>query len=194
MTRAALLLSSLFVAACTVGELPRSVGGDGTQGTDAGTNPGTDGGQAANACVDRVPAAQADAAHDHSAAAGGGTKAGQACLNAGCHAANNPGAGAPGYQFAGTVYKPGGTIPSVGATVRVKSGPGVQAPPYLTDSAGNFHIPAGALMNAFPGATVNVTACPTVAPMVTPLAQGDGNCAKAGCHVAGATGPITLMD
>lgn len=112
---------------------------------------------------------------------------------ANCHLNNALGAGAPGYQFAGTVYKPGGTIPSVGATVRVKSAAGVQAPPYLTDSAGNFHIPAGTLMQAFP-ATLNVTACPTVAPMVTPLAQGDGNCAKAGCHVTGATGPITLMD
>lgn len=190
MTRAALLVSSLFVAACTVGELPRNGGGgDDTQGIDAGIDAAATG----NGCADRIPAAQAVIAHVHSAAAGGGTNAGKACLAAGCHAANAPGANAPGYQFGGTLYKPGTTTPSVGATIRVKTA-SVAAPDYLTDSAGNFHIPAQTLPGAFPGATVLVTACPKVTSMITPLKQGDGDCAKAGCHVAGSQGPITLAD
>ncbi|HEX2685249.1 MAG TPA: hypothetical protein VHN14_01460 [Kofleriaceae bacterium] len=157
---------------------------------DAGTTPGVDAAPpTGNGCVNRVAAA--DTAYVHSAAAGGGTNAGRACMDAACHAQGGQG---PQFQFAGTVYKPGGTIPSIGATIRVKTAAGVAAPDYLTDTAGNFHIPAGTLMAAFPGAKVLATACPTVAPMSTALNQGDGNCAKAGCHVAGAQGVITLAD
>ena len=192
MTRAALLVTSLFFAACTVGDLPRTnPGGDDNPGTDAGnTPPGVDAAPTGNGCVNR---AVADTAYVHSAAAGGGTNAGKACMDAACHGQGGQG---PQFQFAGTVYKTGGTVASAGVTVRVTSGAGAAAPDYITDTAGNFHIPAGTLMGAFPGAKVLVTACPTApARMATPLNQGDGNCARAGCHVAaGGQGPITLSD
>lgn len=192
MTRAALLVSSLFFAACTVGDLPRSGPGGGNPanpGVDAGNTPGVDAAPTGNGCVNR---AAADPAYVHSAAAGGGTNAGKGCINTGCHAQGGTG---PQFQFAGTIYKPGGTVASAGVTIRVTSGTGTAAPDVITDDAGNFHIAAGTLSGAFPGAHVLVTACPTApAKMNTALNSGDGNCAKAGCHVAGATGPITLAD
>lgn len=193
MTRTALLLSSLFVAACTVGELPKNgAGGGDIAGPDAGnTTGGTDGGIKANNCVNRI--VPPGGAHLH---AGGATHAGEGCLVAGCHLANNPGAGAPGFQFAGTVYKPGaGKIPSTGVTVQVKSAAGMVVT-GVTDDAGNFNILAGSLPNPFP-ATVAVTACPTLTPMSSSLVQGGGNCTSAACHAgvaAGATPPVTIAD
>jgi hypothetical protein len=185
MTRTALLLSSLFVAACTVGEIPRTGGADDTPGNDAG-NPAMDGGAVGNGCINR---AAADVPHIHTA---GGTHAGEGCIVAGCHLANNLGAGAPGFQFAGTVYKPDAAkTPSAGATVLVKSAAGATAK-ALTDSGGNFYIPSGMLPNPFP-ATVNASACPTLTPMAGSLVQGGGNCTSAACH-GGATGVVTLAD
>jgi len=183
MTRAALLLSSLFVAACTIGELPNSGGGN--PGTDAG-NTGIDAPkQNSNGCVDRI--VPPGGAHPH--VGGGVTHAGEGCVVAGCHLANNPGAGAPGFQFAGTVYKPGTTTPSTGVTVTVKANGGATAT-GVTDDAGNFNIPANSLPNPFP-ATVSVTACPTLTPMASSLAQGGGNCTSTGCH--GTALPVTIQ-
>jgi len=190
MTRAVLLLSSLFVAACTVGDLPKNGGADAAPGTDSG-NGGIDSPINANGCVDRI--VPPGGAHPH---AGGVTHAGEGCLLSGCHLANAPGAGAPGFQFAGTIYKPGaGKIPSTGVTIQVKSAAGVLAT-GVTDDAGNFNILAGTLPNPFP-ATVSVTACPTKTAMVSTLAQGGGNCTSAACHAgaaAGATLPVTIAD
>ena len=186
MTRAALLLSSLFVAACTVGDIPRTGGADDTPGIDAGTTPGTDAGPVASLCVNRLT--PADPAHVHAA---GGTHAGEGCMQAGtgCHA--NGGAGGQ-FQFGGTVYKPGtAKIPSAGATVRVKSAGGTVLD-MITDDAGNFHIAAGSLPMPFP-AMVTATACPTITPMGGALVQGGGNCTSAACH-GGATGVVTLAD
>lgn len=181
MMRTALLLSSLFVAACTVGEPPK-----GASGTDAGTAGGD--GATGNGCVDRL--ALPDPAHVH--LAGGGTNAGQGCVVAGCHLASAPGTNAPGYQFAGTIYKPGGTTPNAGVTVTVKSMTTNMTTAAITDDAGNFSISAGSLMMAFP-ATVNASACPTLTPMVSQLSQGGGNCTSAACH-GGTTAAVTLAD
>lgn len=199
MMRTALLLSGLLVAACTVGELPKTggiggTGGNETPGVDAGSNPGTDAsGAHANGCVDRiVPAGDA---HQHGGT-GGPTHAGEGCVVGGCHLASNLGAGAPGFQFAGTVYKPDGTTPSTGVTIQVKSAAGKIAV-GVSDSAGNFSIPAGTLQAAFP-ATTNVTVCPNVTPMVSQLVQAGtvpgNNCN--GCHVTGgsAGSRITIAD
>ena len=199
MMRTALLLSSLFVAACTVGELPKTggggTGGNDTTGVDAGGNMGgTDaGGAHANGCIDRiVPPGDA---HQHGGA-GGPTHAGEGCVVTACHLASSPGPGAPGFQFAGTVYKPDGTTPSTGVTLQVKSAAGKIAV-GVSDSAGNFNIVAGTLQAAFP-ATTNVTACPNLMPMVSQLVQAGtvpgGNCN--GCHVTGgsAGSRITIAD
>jgi hypothetical protein len=164
----ALLASSLFVAACSVGELAN------------------DGGGGDSACVDRIVPARD--VHVH--AAGGGTNAGTACVVSGCHLDSAPGTGAPGFQFAGTLYKPGGTTPNAGAVIRIKSAAGADVKGD-TDSAGNFNIPAGALATPFP-ATTNATACPTSTPMAAPLTTGGGNCNATGCHASNM--PITLAD
>ncbi len=197
MTRTALLLSSLFVAACTVGELPTAgggnTGGNNTSGVDAGSPPGTDaGGAHANGCIDRI--VPPGGSHTH--LAGGGTNAGLGCVVAACHLASNPGPNAPGFQFAGTVYKPDGTTPSTGVTIQVKS-PGGTVAIGVTDDAGNFNIMQGSLQQAFP-ATTNVTACPNLTPMVGQLVQAGtvtgNNCN--GCHVVGgsAGSRITIAD
>jgi hypothetical protein len=166
--RCELLVSSLFAAACSVGEIA------------------SDGGGGGSACVDRImPAGEA---HVH--AAGGGTNAGVACVVSGCHLDSGPGTGAPGFQFAGTLYKPGGTAPSAGAVIRIKSSAGIEVKGY-TDSDGNFNISAGALANPFP-ATTNATACPTSTPMVGALTTGGGNCNADGCHASNLR--ITLAD
>jgi hypothetical protein len=162
-----------------VGEIPTN-----NMGSDAGNT---------NNCVARLPDPQLDA-HPH--LAGGGTNAGLNCMVDGCHLPNNPGVNAPGYQFAGTVYKADGTTPSPGVTVRVNSG--AMTVMAISDVAGNFHIMAGSLAGAFT-ATSDVTACPTVTAMVTQLMGGNGGGAGANacnlCHGTNAghtTGPITI--
>jgi len=200
MMRTALLLSGLFVAACTVGDLPKTggtggtgTGGNETPGVDAGSPPATDaGGVQANGCIARiVPPGDA---HEHGGT-GGPTHAGEGCVVAACHLASNPGPGAPGFQFAGTVYKPDGTTPSTGVTIQVKS-PAGKIAVGVSDSAGNFNIVAGTLPAAFP-ATTNVTACPTLQAMSGQLVQAGtvpgNNCN--GCHApGGTTSRITIAD
>jgi hypothetical protein len=184
MTRTALLLSGLFVAACSVGEVPNGMGGG-----DGGATPG-EGGITANACLDRIT--PPNPAHSHTA--GGTSNAGQNCMLAGCHLPNN-GAGPP-YQFAGTVHIAGTTNPSAGATIRIKSGSGAPIT-AITDADGNFSFPAGSISGAFT-ATTDATACPTVTPMVTQMIGGNGVGAGANscnsCHAqtGGTTTPITL--
>ena len=198
MMRTALLLSSLFVAACTVGELPKAGGGGGggggsdTAGVDAGSTPGTDaGGTPANGCIARAVAGDP---HQHGGT-GGPTHAGEGCVVAQCHLANNLGPNAPGFQFAGTVYKLDGTTPNAGVTIQVKSAAGKVAI-GVTDTAGNFSILAGTLQAAFP-ATTDVTVCPNVAAMGGQLVQAGtvpgNNCN--GCHApGGTTSRITIAD
>ena len=173
--RSAILLFCLLVAACSVGEVPaNNIAPDG-------------GGPSGGDCVNRFsPPGPAHINED-----GLGTNARMGCVEANCH--GQPlGPGAPQWQFAGTVVKPGGTTASAGATVRIKSAAGtvIEA---VTDDAGNFSIPAGTLPNPFP-ATVTVTACPTTTAMVSAIAQGQNDCNASGtCH-GGAQGPINLPD
>ena len=181
--RIVLLLTSLLFAACTVGEVGTS--------NNTGADGGGSGSNMANACVNRIT--PPDAPHLHTA--GGTSNKGLNCIVAGCHLNNNPGAGAPGYQFAGTVYvagQPG--VPNAGATVRIKVGTNVMA--VITDADGNFSFPAGAAQGNFT-ATTDATACPTVTPMIGPLVGGGGAGANSCnlCHTtaAGAQAPpITL--
>jgi hypothetical protein len=171
MTRTALLSSSLFVAACTVGEIDDVA-------TDAPPN--------AALCVERLADPQLDA---HAHLDGTGTHAGENCVTTACHGDGGLG---PKFQFAGTVFKLDGTTPNAGVTIRVKSMGGMVAS-GVTDKAGNFNIIGGTLPMAFP-ATTDATACPTVTPMISSLAQGGGDCNS--CHRAGgiAGGVITLAD
>src|SRR5262245_3781722 len=174
------LFASLLFAACTVGE----VGTINNSNPDAGVDPN-------NACVDRL--VPAGAAHLHTA--GGTSNKGQNCIIGGCHQNNQLGTGAPGFQFAGTVYAAGTTNPQAGAIVRVVSGTTVKT--AYTDTDGNFFIMAGSLMGAFT-ATTNVTACPTVTKMVGTLTGGNGAGPGANscnlCHAVsgGTTTPISL--
>lgn len=187
--RIVFLLSSLVFAACTVGE----VGTSNNNVPDGGTKPGTDGGATGNGCVDLlVPAGDA---HIHTA--GGTSNAGLNCMGAGCHLNNNLGAGASGYQFAGTLYKAGTTplAPYAGSTIQIKVA-GTAPLTAVTDKGGNFFFPAGSLPGNFT-ATTDATACPTVTPMVTNLVSGGGAGANSCnlCHTAGAGAqapPITL--
>lgn len=175
--RPALLLSG-FLAACSVGEVPLGDGGGVAMGSDA----------ASAACVDRKTPIDA-----HLHASGGTANAGNACLVAACHLPGAQASGAPQFQFAGTLYKTGGTTANPGATIRVTSG--ATTATAVSDTAGNFYIEVGILpAMPFP-ATTNVTACPTATPMSGQLVAGipnNGNCNTGGCHAA--TMPITLAD
>lgn len=182
MLRTALLLSSLFAAACTVGELPKNNGGT----TDAGNGSNMIDAAAGNGCSDRDPAPAA--AYVHSAGAGGGTHAGDACMP--CHAQGGTG---PQFQIAGTVYKADGTTANAGVWVRLKPAAGGTGGAAITDTAGNFRLSAGTVPMAFPALT-ETSVCPTVTPMSGQLAaNGGGNCNASGCHLrGGAQGVIKL--
>jgi hypothetical protein len=119
--------------------------------------------------VDRGVAGQA---HDHG---GGDTKAGQACMVAGCHLAGGAG---PIYAAMGTVYKADNVTPNAGAVVRLRFG-GMQKL-AVTDTAGNFTF-SGTV--TYPAQT-DASGCPTApAPMITPVSTAaDANCNRAGCH------------
>jgi hypothetical protein len=193
--RIVLLLTSLLFAACTVGEVDTASNGG---GPDAGPGGGSNGsGSNANGCANLVTPAEA---HPHGGVAGA-FNAGLNCLMGGCHLNNQLGKGpdgtpAPGYQFAGTLYKSGTNPlqPYAGATIHLKSG--AMTLTAITDTAGNFSFAAGSLPGTFT-ATTDATACPTLTPMVTNLVSGGGAGANSCnlCHTTGAGAlapPITL--
>jgi hypothetical protein len=184
--RLVVLLSSLLFAACTVGEV-----GTSNNVTDGGMSGGNVGSNAPG-CVARI----VPPGDKHTHLAGGTSNAGLNCIVAGCHQNNALGTNAPGYQFAGTIYKVGSNPlqPNAGATVQIKSGATVLT--TVTDSDGNFSFAAGSLAGTFSANTV-VTACPGLTPMVGPLVSGGGPGANACnlCHTTGAGAmapPITL--
>jgi hypothetical protein len=187
MTRTALLLTSLFAAACTVGEIPSS-------GVNPGPSPSpdasTDGVPAGNGCVNRVtPPASA---HNHG---GGVTYAGANCMQAGaCHL--DAGSPAPQFQFSGTMYKADGTTPSVGVNIRVKPAAGGAETSLVSDDAGNFSLLLSATTPVALPAKTDVTACPTLTPMVTQLLAGPTGGACNLCHsrTGGTTAVITIAD
>jgi hypothetical protein len=191
MVRTALLLPSLFAAACTVGEV-----GTTNTGTDAPTK--TDGGGAtANGCVARLTPPGGEHPHNPPVAAGNPTNAGENCVASGCHlkgmeGKDANGAPAPAYQFGGTVYKTGGTVASAGAAIVLKGG-GKTVTVY-SDTAGNFGVPDdGSLPNPFLG-NVTVSGCPTISTMSTQIAQN--GCGGQACHIGSnpTGGKIILAD
>ena len=139
------LLTSLLLTACTVGDTGTGATNNGTP--DAGGGGGGGGGSGGGsgttdlgACVNKE--ASPPPAYQH--IAGGTSNAGANCIVSGCHANNAKGEGAPGFQFAGTVYLTGTTNPAAGVTVRIKSSD-TTLTPVVTDSDGNFYFPAGGL-------------------------------------------------
>ena len=166
MTRAVSIIAMgvfVFLAACDVGSvLTNKNAPDG--GTKLDSGGGGDG--AAAACVNNVQPASAHHVH------AGGTNAGLACMQAGCH---NPGGNQP-FTFAGTLYTTAaGTTPKTGATIRV-AGTLIA----VSDDAGNFR---GTATITFP-ASANATSCPSNTSMVSQLVAGGGNCNN--CHKIGA--------
>lgn len=169
------VLVMVAAAACDVGEVP--IGGPGG-GPDGG------GGMVgfATTCVDR--STQIGVSHQHAGVTVNPTRAGEGCLNVGCHGPAQPGGE---FAAAGTVYKQDGTTPNPGAVVRIKNGNMVlQA---VTEDGGTFHF---APTNITYPTITDVSACPTASPMVTKLtATGGPNCSQQGCHTTtGGQGPI----
>lgn len=126
-----------------------------------------------------------------------GPRAGQPCLDGGCHAAG--GAGGP-FAFAGTAYKDSGAqTPAVGVTIRLyKPGGGTALAEAATDTAGNFIIRNPASYVDFPYET-HVTGCgptPDIKPMISQITAAEANCSLGGtCHGAGGgAGVIDLPD
>jgi hypothetical protein len=178
MQRAAVLLSCLFAAACSVGEV-----GTSNNGTDAG---------GANGCLPRLTPAGEAHTHNPPADVNNPTNAGLNCVKSGCHLKASPGVGAPPYQYGGTVYKTGGTVPSVGAAIVLKGG-GKTVTVY-SDTGGNFGVPDdGSLPNPFTG-NVTVSGCPTISTMTGTIAQS--SCGGVSCHTETnpAGGKIILAD
>jgi hypothetical protein len=191
MTRTALLLSSLFVGACTVGEIPDK--NPATPGTDAGSGSGTtDGGANANGCVERLADPQLDF-HPHGGVATA-SNAGMDCTVGGCHAVPL-GTNAPEFRFAGTVYKADGTTPSVGAVVLFTTG--AKKTPFYTDKAGNFNVRADDVTFAkpFTQGNISVTGCPTIHAMGGNVTDAKSGCGSNLCHGPGGSGgKLTLPD
>jgi hypothetical protein len=103
----------------------------------------------------------------------------QAC--AGCHS---------GFVMGGTIFKDvAGTIPAPSVEVRIRDANGNALSTY-TDSDGNFWLrkPAGSAFN-YP-ALVGARDATKTSAMTATIANG--NCSAAGCHLAGATGPIHI--
>jgi len=183
MTRIAVILLAL-AAACDVGSVvSNNQGGpDGsTGGTDTGG--GSNGSSAGSNC-EAIQTANAPDGHHN---------AGMTCLAAGCHLIGNPGAGAPEYAAAGTIYKDtAGTQPYPGATVIMKVGGTTTkmiaaATGDAGPGAGNFFVakalatPPSAAMTG----TTSASACPNTSAMSENLVDNGGNCNN--CHRTGGT-------
>jgi hypothetical protein len=174
-TRLALLLSSLLVSACTVGEIPPR--NQQSSGTDAG-------GATGNGCVDRLAPPVDKHSHDD----GGTDNAGQDCTQGGCHmqgAAGTSGKGnkAPEYLYGGTVYKNDQTTPDQGAAITLIAG-GVTGT-YYTDAGGNFYVMVGdaTFPSAIQSGKVASSACPNILQMQTVLSQSGCSNSNGACHL-----------
>lgn len=181
MTRAALLLPSLFLVACTVGE--RSAGGG---GGDDGSGSGSGSGSNQPGCVDALTADKLQDAHMHTA--GGSDNHGQDCTAMGCHKIGATGTDAPAFRYAGTVYAADGTTPSMGGVVTFTPMAGGDPIPYYTDKGGNFYVMMddGQLPSPFSG-NVAATTCPTIRKMSSQVTDNEG-CTGTSCHSTGGGG------
>ena len=182
MTRSLVLLPILLTA-CSVGSYGMSTDGTGKDSSMADRN----------LCQPRGTPGEA---HNHalSGANPAGPRSGMACMQAGgCHGVASPGSTV--FAFAGTAYKEiGGTTVNGGATIRVFPRSGMNSvAKTVTDTAGNFYIPATAgTFNQFPY-EVDITACgttPDIIPMVGTIGSpGEANCSSSNtCHQVGTGG------
>jgi hypothetical protein len=162
------VIFSLCLAACDVGELP-GITGDG--GTGSGDGSG-------NGCA-QINATPPDGHHNP----------GMGCMSAaGCHNQGlGLGNGAPAFSYAGTLYKADKTTPFGGATIVVKLGTAEKS--VVTATNGNFWLVPGVAGLDPPDnantATTKASGCPDVTPMIGALTQGGGDCNKGGCHTPG---------
>ena len=124
---------------------------------------------------------------------------GQSCIQANCHSAAAPGAGAPIYSYGGTLWRDAaGTQPFPGATIVITVN-GTEHK-LKTDSLGNFSIDPATLppLNGSQGLS-KASACPSAPRLghgtggaTGPLVQGNESCNS--CHtVGGAAQPINLQ-
>ena len=165
------VISSLFLAACDVGEIPDATtdgGGGGSDGSGSGSN-----------CE---PIAAAPPAGHHNP--------GMGCRSAaGCHnAALGLGTGAPEYSIAGTVYKDRmGMMAYPGATVLVTIG-GTTHKSIAADNGNFWFVPA---LVPGPSATMtgmtSASACPNTIAMGGLLVNGGGDCNSSNCHAPAST-------
>jgi hypothetical protein len=168
--RSAVAIAALFAAtavACTVGEYPNGNNGDDVGTPDARVVGGTD------ADPNCLPAVVGGGGLGHH-------NAGSSCITANCHG-NPPGALAPQYSIAGTLYTDAlGGAGIDGATIIVTDANNVtlNITTRGTGGVGNFYSENLALTPPF---TVQATQCPSLKSMGTPAA--DGNCNS--CHVTG---------
>ena len=169
------VIFSLCLAACDVGQLPGTTpDGGGGSGDAMGSG---------NGCI-AINANPPDGHHNP----------GMGCIAAGCHLTGQTGTGAPAYSYAGTLYKADKTTALAGASVVVTVG--TAAKTVVTANNGNFWLVPGVAgidppTNTMTGDT-KASGCPDVTPMVGKLTQGGGNCNSAACHATGAQGPIHL--
>ncbi len=193
MTKLA-LFATVLLGACSVGEVPAggSIGPDGASGADAPGSATPDGGAALikNACAMGLPP---EAAHIH-AGAPATARAGVACMaGTACHGTGGAGGG---FDIAGSAYADtGGAAPMTGAIIRIISLDGkTLIAKTVTDSAGNFHIPAGTL-TTFPY-TTDITKCGTTPDeklMQGQIPKSSGNCNNGtACHAMPGPQPISL--
>jgi len=174
------VISTLILAACDVGEIPGAGGGgDGGGG-------GGDGGSGSGSSCENV-AATPPAGHHNP---GMGCRSAAACHNAQL----GLGTGAPEFSLAGTVYKDtAGTMPYPGATIFVTIN-GMKKKTIAADNGNFWFVPA-----LVPGPTTAMTgmtsasACPNTTPMSGLLVAGGGDCNN--CHRAsgGTTLPIYVL-
>jgi hypothetical protein len=166
------VIFSLCLAACDVGQLPGATGDGGGGSGDGGSG---------NGCITATDPAQAPDGHHNP---------GMGCMSAaGCHnQALGTGTGAPAYSYAGTLYKMDKTTPYAGATVIVTLG-GAEKKVTAANNGNFWLVPGVAGLDAPTNtATANTkaTACPNINPMAGALTQGGGDCNKSGCHTPGA--------
>ena len=170
--RIVVIISLCLVAACEVGELP-GAGGDGG------------GGDTGNGCVDVSPTPSIG---HHNPVMAQGCMAAAACHNE----ALGLGTGAPAYSYGGVLYKADKTTPYGGGTVLVQLG-GALKKATAADNGEFYFVPGVAGLDPPTNGTrasTKATACPNVTAMVGTLGQGDGDCQKGLCHVAGAQGVV----
>jgi hypothetical protein len=179
ITRISLAALAVALAACDVGTFGMSMGDDDTGGIDP------------TVCKDRATKS-IPTMHPHTTpvVAANPSNAGESCVAAMCHLSSNLGAAAPAYQYAGTLYSDtAGTVPNVGAWIRVQSGDGSQVIEAMTDTGGNFWFEGtNMLTTPFPAHT-SAAVCGGTAPpsgvsiMTDQLNIGGGSCNQGGaCH------------